>query len=141
VYPDYVSERLRRSLPAGEAVIALVLAEGDKQIFYAPSIPGRSDEWKEWARASDICLLDGTFWEENELISAGVGSKTAREMGHLPISGVGGLLQELGSGKRGRCVLIHMNNTNPVLDEDSPEHYEVRRAGWELAYDGLEFEM
>jgi len=140
-YPDYVSERLRRSLPPGEAVTALVLAEGNTQIFYAPSLPGRSDEWKDWARASDICLLDGTFWEENELISAGVGSKTAREMGHLPISGVGGLLQEFDSGKRGRCVLIHMNNTNPVLDEESPEHHEVRQAGWELAYDGLEFEL
>jgi pyrroloquinoline quinone biosynthesis protein B len=140
-YPDYVSEDLRRSLPAGEAVIGLVLAQGSKQVFYAPALPGRSEEWKEWARSSDLCLLDGTFWGENELISAGVGSKTAREIGHVPLSGAGGLLEEFGSTKRGRRVLIHINNTNPILDEESPEHREVRDAGWEIAYDGMEFEL
>ena len=140
-YPDYVSEDLRRSLPPGEAVIGLVLAQGSKQAFYAPALPGRSDEWKNWARSSDLCLLDGTFWDENELISAGVGSKTAREIGHVPLSGVGGLLEESNSGIRGRRVLIHINNTNPILDEESSEYREVRDAGWEIAYDGMEFEI
>jgi pyrroloquinoline quinone biosynthesis protein B len=140
-YPDYVSEDLRRSLPPGEAVIGLVLAQGSKQAFYAPALPGRSDEWKNWARSSDLCLLDGTFWDENELISAGVGSKSAREIGHVPLSGVGGLLDESNSGIRGRRVLIHINNTNPILDEESSEYREVRDAGWEIAYDGMEFEL
>ena len=140
-YPDYVSENLRRSLPPGEAVIGLVLAQGSKQIFYAPALPGRSDDWKDWARSSALCLLDGTFWCENELISAGVGSKTAREIGHIPLSEAGGLLEEFGSTKRGRWVLIHINNTNPILDEESSEHREVRDAGWEIAYDGMEFEL
>src|SRR5271169_5983167 len=79
-YPDYVSEDLRRALAPGEAVTGLVLAQGGKQVFYAPALPGRSVEWKDWARSSDLCLLDGTFWDEDELISAGVGSKTAREI-------------------------------------------------------------
>jgi pyrroloquinoline quinone biosynthesis protein B len=86
-------------------------------------------------------LLDGTFWDENELIFAGVGSKTAREIGHVPLSGAGGLLEQLDSAKRGRRVLIHINNTNPILDEESPEHREVRDAGWEIAYDGMEFQL
>ncbi len=141
VYPDYVSEGLRRSLPPGEAVIGLVLAQGSKQVFYAPALPGLSEEWKDWVRSSDLCLVDGTFWDENELISAGVGSKTARQIGHVPLSGAGGLLEEFRSAKRGRRVLIHINNTNPILDEDSPEHREVRDAGWEIAYDGMEFEL
>jgi len=140
-YPDYVSEDLRRALPPGEAVIGLVLAEGSKQIFYAPSLPGGSDEWKDWARSSDISLLDGTFWSDDELISAGAGSKTAREIGHVPLSGAGGRLEEFDSAKRGRWVLTHINNTNPILDEDSPEHRKVRDAGWEIAYDGMEFEL
>jgi pyrroloquinoline quinone biosynthesis protein B len=141
-YPDYVSEDLRHSLSPGEAVIGLVLAHGSKQIFYAPALPpGRSEDWKEWARSSDLCLLDGTFWDENELISAGVGSKTAREIGHVPLSGAGGLLEESDSPKRGRRVLIHINNTNPILDEESLEHREVRDAGWEIAYDGMQFEL
>ncbi len=140
-YPDYVSEDLRRALAPGEAVVGLLLAQGKKQVFYAPALPGRSDEWKEWARSSDLCLLDGTFWSENELISTGVGSKTAREIGHVPLSGAGGLLEQFDFAKRGRRVLIHINNTNPILDEDSPEHREVRDAGWEIAYDGMEFEL
>jgi pyrroloquinoline quinone biosynthesis protein B len=141
VYPDYVSADLRRSLPPAEAVVGLVLAQGNKQVFYAPALPGGSEEWKEWALSSDLCLLDGTFWGENELISAGVGSKTAREIGHMPLSGSGSLLEEFDSAKRGRRVLIHINNTNPILDEESLEHREVRDAGWEIAYDGMEFQL
>ena len=94
-------------------------------------------EWKDWARSSDLCLLDGTFWDENELISAGVGPKTAREIGHVPLSGADGLLAQFGIARRGRRVLIHINNTNPILDEESPESREVRDAGWEIAYDGM----
>jgi pyrroloquinoline quinone biosynthesis protein B len=140
-YPDYVSESLRRSLPPDEAVIALVLTEAASQVFYAPSLPTDLDEWKTWAQTSDLCLLDGTFWDDRELISAGVGSKTAREMGHIPLSGQGGLLNEFKPAKKSRCVLIHINNTNPVLDEESPEHREVMRAGWEIGHDGMQFEL
>jgi len=140
-YPDYVSADLRRSLDPDEAVVGLVLAQGNKQLFYAPALPGLSDESKGWARSSDLCLVDGTFWEETELISTGVGSKTAREIGHVPLSGVGGLLQEFTFANRGRKVLIHINNTNPILDEESSEHREVRDAGWEIAYDGMEFSL
>jgi len=140
-YPDYVSEDLRRALAPGEAVTGLVLAQGGKQIFYAPALPGRSEEWKDWARSSELCLLDGTFWDENELISAGVGSKTAREIGHVPLSGADGLLAQCDFARRGRRVLIHINNTNPILDEESPEHRAVRDAGWEIAYDGMTIEV
>jgi pyrroloquinoline quinone biosynthesis protein B len=140
-YPDYVSDDLRRSLPPGEAIIGLVLEAAGKQVFCAPALPAGSGEWKEWARSSDLCLLDGTFWCENELISAGVGSKTAREIGHVPLSGHGGLLEEFGPSKRGRHVLFHINNTNPILDEESPECREVRDAGWEIAYDGMQIEL
>jgi pyrroloquinoline quinone biosynthesis protein B len=140
-YPDYISEDLRRSLPPGEAVVGLVMALGSSQLFYAPALPGNSDEWKQWAQSSDLCMLDGTFWDENELISAGVGTKTAREIGHLPLSGAGGLLKEFNPANHVSRVLIHINNTNPILDEQSPQHREVRDAGWEIAYDGMEFEL
>jgi pyrroloquinoline quinone biosynthesis protein B len=140
-YPDYVSENLRRVLPPEEAVTGLVLAQGTKQFFYAPALPGRSEEWKDWARSSDLCLLDGTFWDEKELISAGASTKTAREIGHLPLSGADGLLAQCNVPIKGRRVLIHINNTNPILDEESPENREVRDAGWEIAYDGMSFEV
>jgi len=140
-YPDYVSESLRRSLSPGEAVVGLVIATGSKQFCFAPALPGITDEWKHWAQSSGLCMIDGTFWDENELISTGVGSKTARQIGHIPLSGAGGLLKEFDSASGGRRVLIHINNTNPILDEQSPEHREVRDAGWEIAYDGMEIEL
>jgi len=140
-YPDYVSDDLRRSLPPDEAVIGLIFQQGDKRVFYAPALPGGSDEWKDCARSSDLCLLDGTFWRDDELVSAGVGTKTAREIGHIPLSGPEGMLEEFGPSKAGRRVLIHINNTNPILDEDSPECREVRDAGWEIAYDGMQIDL
>lgn len=140
-YPDYVSEELRRALDPEEAVVGLALESAKKHFFYAPSLAGASGEWKEWARASDLCMIDGTFWDDKELISAGASTKTAREIGHIPLSGKGGLLEEFGAGGPGRRVLIHINNTNPVLDEESAEYREVRRAGWEIAYDGMEIEL
>lgn len=140
-YPDYVSDDLRRSLPREQAILGLVFAQGSKQFFYAPALPAGSRAWKEWACSSSLCLLDGTFWDDDELISAGASSKTAREIGHVPLSGAGGLLEDFRPANGGRRVLIHINNTNPILDEDSPEHRETLRAGWEIAYDGMELEL
>ncbi len=140
-YPDYVSDGLRRLLATDEAIVGLAVDLAGKQVFCAPALPGGSGAWKEWVRSSDVSLLDGTFWCDDELIAAGIGSKTAREIGHVPLSGPGGLLQELGPSTRGRRVLFHINNTNPILDEDSPEHREVRDAGWEIAYDGMRIEL
>ena len=86
-------------------------------------------------------MIDGTFWSDDELIHTGRSSKTARDMGHLPLSGPGGLLEQFPRNARGRRVLIHINNTNPILDEDSAEHRAVLDAGFEIAYDGMELEL
>jgi pyrroloquinoline quinone biosynthesis protein B len=141
VYPDYVSDQLRRALAPGEAAIGLVFQDGAKQIFYAPALPPSASQWQETARSSDVCLLDGTFWSENELIATGASSKTAREIGHVPLSGKGGLLEEFHAAEGNRKILIHINNTNPILDEESPENREARDAGWEIAYDGMQVEL
>jgi pyrroloquinoline quinone biosynthesis protein B len=140
-FPDYASERLRRELRAEEAVIGLELVHGGKKIFYAPGLPGHGTEWSRRAKECDLALLDGTFWTDEELVSVRGSGKTARQMGHLPLSGANGLLEQIGNGGRTRRVLIHMNNTNPVLDEESSASHAVRDAGWEVAYDGLEFEL
>ena len=140
-YPDYVTDTLRKSLPPEEAVVGLVVTQSEKQFFYAPTLPGRSGGWKDLAQSSDVCLVDGTFWDENELISSGVGLKTAREIGHMSLAGEGGLLRALGSSCSGRRILIHINNTNPILNEESLENRQVRDAGWEISYDGMEIEL
>lgn len=140
-FPDYVSDSLRGSLPPEEAVIGVQLVHKEKRFFYAPSVAGQGEEWQRSVDESDLALLDGTFWKDDELISAKRSRKTAREMGHLPLWGERGMLKRpfrLGKAKR---VLIHINNTNPILNEESPEHRAVRDAGWDIAYDGMEFNL
>ena len=140
-YPDYVSDALRGSLPADQAVVGLLVEQGEKRLFFAPSLPGQNQEWKKLAESSDLVFLDGTFWSDDELIRATGSGKTARAIGHLPLSGTDGLLQQFSGTGRGRRVLIHINNTNPILDEESTEYHQVREMGWEIAHDGMEFAL
>src|SRR5882724_517093 len=140
-YPDYVSDELKRTLSPDEATIGCSFEQNGKSVFIAPSLSGSSPEWTKLAAASDLTLIDGTFWSDNELIQTGRSRKTARDMGHLPLSGPGGLLEQFPRGAKCRRVLVHINNTNPILDEDSLEHRAVLDAGFEIAYDGTEFEL
>jgi pyrroloquinoline quinone biosynthesis protein B len=86
-------------------------------------------------------FVDGTFWRDDELAAAGIGGRTALEMGHRPLSGPDGSLERLAALRRPRTVLVHINNTNPILLEDSPERREVEAAGIEVAYDGMILEL
>jgi pyrroloquinoline quinone biosynthesis protein B len=140
-YPDYVSEELQRSMPTEEASIGFVFEQKGKSLFLAPSLSGRNSEWTKPAASSDVVLIDGTFWSDDELVRTGRSKKTAREIGHLPLSGPDGILEQFPKSARGRKILIHINNTNPILDEDSTEHRAVLDAGFEIAYDGMEFEL
>jgi pyrroloquinoline quinone biosynthesis protein B len=140
-YPDYVGEETLRTLCPEEAVVGFVMEQGPKRFFFAPSFSGSSGAWRSAAETSNITLIDGTFWSDDELSKTGRSKKSAREIGHLPLSGPGGLLEQFPATAKGRRILIHINNTNPILDEDSSEHRTVREAGFEIAYDGMEFEL
>jgi len=140
-YPDYVSEETRRTLSPDEANLGFIFEREGKSILVAPSISGRNQEWAKAAATSSIAFLDGTFWSDDELIKTGRSKKKARDMGHLPLSGPDGLLELFPRDSSCRRVLIHINNTNPILDDRSPEHAAVLEAGFEIAYDGMEFEL
>jgi pyrroloquinoline quinone biosynthesis protein B len=140
-FPDYVSDQLRRSLAEEEAVIGLELTHNGKKLFYAPSLPGRGEDWKRCVMESDVALLDGTFWTDDEFIRVLGSGKTATQMGHLPLSGPNGLLERVHGARNVRRVLIHLNNTNPALDEESDASRALREEGWEVAYDGMEFQL
>jgi len=107
-------------------------------VTYAPGLARLDDDVLDRFAASDLVLVDGTFWRDDDLARLGIGARSALDMGHLPLSGPGGTLQALARLERPRTVLVHINNTNPILLEDSPERDEVVRAGVEIAYDGLE---
>jgi pyrroloquinoline quinone biosynthesis protein B len=86
---------------------------------------------------ADALLFDGTFWADDELIALGIGDRTAREMDHLPIAGRGGSLERLGALPCQHRVYTHINNTNPILLEHSPERALVTRTGVIVGFDGL----
>lgn len=109
------------------------------RVFYAPGLGALTPELFDLMAACQAVLVDGTFWTEDEMIRLGLSKKTAAEMGHLPQSGPGGMLTALRRLPAGtRKLLIHINNTNPILIEDSPERAELTRHGVEVAHDGLE---
>jgi pyrroloquinoline quinone biosynthesis protein B len=110
--------------------------------FYAPGLGGMdSATWERMQRA-DCVLVDGTFWTDDEMIQLGISKNSARDIGHLPQSGNGGMLHWLDRlPPATRRVLIHINNTNPILDEDSPQRRELDRRRVEVAYDGMEIEL
>ncbi len=140
-YPDFISAELRRTLSSQEAVLALRFEQPGKSFCFAPSLADGSVEGLKAAATSNIAFLDGTFWSDDELIQAGRGHKSAREMGHLPLSGRDGLLAQFPKDSECRKILIHINNTNPILDENSDEHRIALEAGFEIAYDGMELTL
>ena len=108
---------------------------------YVPGLARLDDGVVARLAASDLVLVDGTFWRDDELVRLGISDRRAREMGHVPLSGPGGTLELLAGLERPRKVLVHINNTNPILLEDSAERKEAVRAGVQVAYDGLEVEL
>ena len=110
-------------------------------VTYVPGLARLDDGVLSRFAASDLLLVDGTFWRDDELALLGISERSARDMGHIPLSGPGGTLEALGRLERPRKALVHINNTNPILLEDSPERDAVLRAGIEVAYDGLEIEL
>jgi pyrroloquinoline quinone biosynthesis protein B len=110
-------------------------------VTYVPALASLDDGVLSRFPTSDLVLIDGTFWRDDELARLGISARSARDMGHVPLSGRGGTLEALARLEGPRKVLVHINNTNPILLEDSPERDEVLRAGVEVAYDGLEVEL
>jgi len=129
--------------PNSEVNVGLRIREQrtGRRLAYASSTGAVDSAVLGLVEGADCVFFDGTFWSERELIELGLGSKQARDMAHLPIGGEGGSLARLASLRASRRIFIHVNNTNPILREDSAEAAAVRAAGWQVAEDGLEIEL
>lgn len=112
-----------------------------KRLFYAPGLGEVETHVQPHLAECDCLLVDGTFWRDDELVVAGIANKRAQDMGHLCLSGEHGMLSVLKALPRPRKILIHINNTNPILDEESPERAAVVAAGIEVAYDGMDITL
>lgn len=113
----------------------------DKSFFYIPGCAQMTQELSERLRGASLVLFDGTLWHDDEMIVAGVGVKTGQRMGHMSVNGANGTMAAFAPLEVKRKIFVHINNTNPILVGDSPEHAQMRAAGWEAAYDGMEIEL
>lgn len=112
-----------------------------RSLFYAPGLGRIEPHLRPIMAQADCLLVDGTLWREDEMIHAGVGDKLGVHMGHLPQSGENGMIAWLDTLEKPRKVLIHINNTNPILIEDSPERAQLDAHGIEVAHDGMSIEL
>ena len=133
-----------RESPVSGDNLALVITDevSSRSVVYAPGLAAIDDAlWRAMQSASCV-MVDGTFWTDEEMIGLGISSKRARDIGHLPQSGPGGMLEWLVRLPAAtRKILIHINNTNPILDESSAESAELRRHHVETAWDGMEIDL
>ncbi len=159
-YPAYVSPQRQSELTFGEASLGLIVeskaieskigesttveSPSGKRLAYMPAVPQIDDALLKEFESADVLLFDGTFWSDDELIrtqGSGNNIQTARQMGHVPVSSAEGSVSRLAGLRHPRKIYVHINNTNPMLNEAGPEYRQVRESGWEIAEDGWEFEL
>jgi pyrroloquinoline quinone biosynthesis protein B len=109
--------------------------------FYIPGCAEVDADLARRLRGAPLVFFDGTLFDDEEMIAQGLSSKTGRRMGHISMSGAAGSLAAFRSLNVGRHIFVHVNNSNPVLREDSRERREVEDAGWEVAFDGMEIRL
>jgi pyrroloquinoline quinone biosynthesis protein B len=139
-FPAYVAPEYHRKLRADEASLGLIIESGaegsvSKRIAFLPAVPAIDEGLLAEIDACDVLLMDGTFWSDDELVRVQGSGQTAREMGHVPVQET---LRRLEGVRHPRKIFVHINNTNPMLDESGKQHQAVRAAGWEIALDGME---
>src|SRR5215831_2984657 len=119
------------------ANVGVEISAHNARMIYIPGAAAVTAAMTQRIKGADVVFFDGTLFRDDEMIASGTGAKTGRRMGHMPIDGQDGSLAVL-EGVAGRRVYVHVNNTNPILIEGSPERVEVERKGWEVAEDGME---
>jgi pyrroloquinoline quinone biosynthesis protein B len=141
-FPAYVSTARRTQLGRFEASQGFILdSPAGKRLAYMPAVPQLEPGLLKLLDSADVLLFDGTFWSDDELIRIQGYGQTARDMGHVPVSGPEGSLNKLAQLRHPRKIYLHINNTNPMLNEAGPEYAQVRGSGWEIAEDGWQLEI
>jgi pyrroloquinoline quinone biosynthesis protein B len=121
--------------------IGVEVSAGGGKLFYIPGCAAMTPALAGRLRGADTVLFDATLWRDEEMIAAGVGAKTGARMGHMSLSGEEGTLAAFAELGVRRKILVHLNNTNPVLLADSPERARVEAAGWQVGFDGMEIDL
>ena len=127
---------------AGDNIgITVINKKTKKRLFYLPGLGVLQDHIIEEMSKADILLIEGTLWTDDEMIKGKYSNKLGTQMGHVPLNGEFGLIKVLDTLTKPRKILIHINNTNPILDESSSEFKELCSHGIEISYDGMSIEI
>jgi len=124
-----------------ETTVGAMIEANGRRIAYVPGCARVTDKLKAQLDGADVLLFDGTVLFDDDMILAGVGTKTGWRMGHVPMAGQNGSVASLAEVEIGRRIFVHINNTNPVLVEGSPERLAVEAKGWTIGYDGLSLSL
>ena len=136
--PLWLEEGEVKTDAIGEGTVGVAVEAAGRKLVYAPGCARATDDLHRRIAEAHALFFDGTLFSDDEMIANGLGDKTGRRMGHMPVSGPGGTLDEFAPHARVRKMLIHINNSNPILIEGSPEEATVKAAGWDVAFDGME---
>lgn len=139
--PLYLERDDQPAIDLDDQTVGAAVSDGRSTLFFIPGCAAMTPSLRDRLRGAATVLFDSTLWRDDEMITAGLGPKTGARMGHMSVSGPTGTLaafEDLGVQRR---IMIHINNSNPVLLDDSPERAEAAAAGWEVAYDGMELSL
>ena len=133
-------ERAGETPPIAESddTVGVAISDGTHRLFFIPGCAAMTDRLAGRLRGADAVFFDGTLWRDDEMIRAGIGTKTGQRMGHMSVSGPAGTIAAFAGLGVHRRVLLHINNSNPILLDDTPERAAVEAAGWQVAFDGME---
>jgi pyrroloquinoline quinone biosynthesis protein B len=129
------------SIVEGEETVGAAISDGNRRLLFIPGCAGMTEALAQRIQGADGVLFDGTLWTDDEMLRAGLGGKTGLRMGHMSLSGPNGTLAAFSTLDVRRKILLHINNSNPILLDDTPERDAVEAAGWEVAYDGMELQL
>jgi len=125
----------------GEETIGVAVTDGRSRLYFIPGCAAMTDALAQRLRGAELVLFDGTLWRDDEMIRAGLSGKSGRRMGHMSLAGADGTMAAFRPLAARRKILVHINNSNPVLLADSSERAELEAAGWEVGYDGMRLEL
>lgn len=135
--PLYLEGENPATAEESAANVGIEITDGRARLAYVPGAAAVPPALRERLIRANAILFDGTLFTDDEMIRAGLGEKTGRRMGHMPVDGPDGSIAAL-NGLSARRIFVHINNTNPILVDGSPERRRVEAAGWEVAWDGME---
>jgi pyrroloquinoline quinone biosynthesis protein B len=139
--PLYLEGETVQTDLVGEQTVGVQLEASGKRVFYIPGCAALPHDLQARIGGADMVMFDGTLWQDDEMVRAGLSQKTGRRMGHMSMSGPEGSIAAFEGVEVGQKIFVHMNNTNPVLRPGSSEKTHVEQAGWIVAQDGMEFEI